>query len=77
MYGLHQTGLLVQKLLEKRLGAHGYTQSKFTPGYWMHKSHIVSFSLVVDDFGVLKYVGEENADHVIAVLEEHYQIWED
>ena len=32
MYGLPQAGILAQELLEKRLNAHGYQQSKFTPG---------------------------------------------
>jgi hypothetical protein len=32
MYGLPQAGLLAQELLEKRLGEHGYTQSKIIPG---------------------------------------------
>ena len=76
MYGLPQAGLLAQKLLEKRLGLHGYTQSKYTPGLWSHETRPISFSLVVDDFGV-KYVGKEHADHLIAVLKEHYEITED
>ena len=51
MYGLHQAGLLAQQILEKRLGASGYTQSKFTLGFWIHKSRLISLSLVVDNFG--------------------------
>jgi hypothetical protein len=34
MYGLPQAGIIAQELLEERLKAAGYTQSKFTPGYW-------------------------------------------
>ena len=34
------------------------------------------FTLIVDDFGV-KYVGKENADHLINVLKEHYEVAED
>ena len=34
------------------------------------------FSLVVDDFGV-KYEGKEHADHLMAVLKEHYTVTED
>ena len=37
MYGLPQAGILAQELLEKRLNAHVYQQSKFTPGLWTHK----------------------------------------
>ena len=57
---------------------HGYTQSKHTPSLWTHKWRPVSFTLVVDDFGV-KYVGEEHALHLLSVLREHYEVevdWE-
>ena len=76
MYGLPQAGLLAQELLEKRLEKHGYKQSKHTPGFWTHESRPICFSLVVDDFGV-KYVVEDNAKHLIHVLEEHYDLWKD
>ena len=76
MYGLPQAGLLAQELLEQRLGKQGYTQSKVTPGFWTHSGHPISFTLVVDDFGV-KYVGKEHADHLVRVLKEHDEISED
>jgi hypothetical protein len=34
MYGLPQSGLIANKLLEKRLNEHGYRQSKLVPGLW-------------------------------------------
>ena len=37
---------------------------------------VFSFTLIVDDFGV-KCVGNENADHLINVLKEHYEVAED
>ncbi len=58
MYGLPQAGILAQQLLEERLNAHGYSQSKAVPGLWRHKSRPISFTLVIDDFGV-KYVGKD------------------
>ena len=76
IYGLPQSGLLAQHLLEKRLWDHGYSQSKFTPGFWAHESRPLSFSLVVDYFSV-KYVGKEHANHLIVVLKEHYELSED
>ena len=76
MYGLPQSGLLANQLLEKRLNKHGYFQSKLVPGLWTHKTQPIQFTLVVDDFGV-KYVGKEHALHLKAVLEEHYAITED
>ena len=59
MYGLPQSGLLANELLEKRLNKRGYHQSKLVPGLWSHKWRPVQFTLVIDDFGV-KYVGEEH-----------------
>ena len=76
MYGLPQAGLLAQELLERRLEKYGYKQSKYTPGFWTHETRSICFTLVVDDFGV-KYVGEDNAKHLIQVLEEHYDISKD
>ena len=78
MYGLPQAGLLAQQQLIKRLNKAGYTQSKSSPGYWKHEWRPISFTLVVDDFGV-KYVGKEHADHLISVLQQDYTIdidWE-
>ena len=73
MYGLPQSGLLANELLEKRLNKHGYRQSKLVPGLWQHDKRPIQFTLVVDDFGV-KYVGEEHAKHLQRVLEEHYKL---
>jgi hypothetical protein len=76
MYGLPYAGIIAQQLLEKRLRAHGYTQSDKTPGFWRHESRPICFSLIVDDFGV-KYVGKEHAEHLIKVLEEFYVVEKD
>ena len=64
-------GILAQNLLEKRLGKAGYHQSKFTPGYWTHEWRPISFTLVVDDFGV-KYVGKEHAEHLLTTINNDY-----
>ena len=73
MYGLPQSGLLANELLEKRLNKHGYHQSKLVPGLWSHKWRPVQFTLVVDDFGV-KYVGTTHALHLKQTLEENYKV---
>ena len=58
IYGLPpQAGLLVNKLLEKRLNKHGYQKSK------NHDCQPIQFTLVVEDFGV-KYVNKEYANHL-------------
>ena len=76
MYGLPQAGIIVQELLEECLLAAGYPQSKITPGYWKHEWRPISFTLVVDDFGV-KYIGKKHAMHLIKTLTEHYKVKED
>ncbi len=71
MYGLPQAGILAQELLEQRLNKHGYFQNKAIPGLWMHQTRPISFTLVVDDFGI-KYVGQEHVMHLISILKEPY-----
>ncbi len=72
MYGLTQAGLLVNKLLEQRLNDHCYFQSKLVPGLWKHITRPISFTLIVNNFG-LKYVGKEYVDHLMSTLQEHYE----
>ena len=76
IYGLPQSGILSQTLLETRLNAHGYHQSKITPGLWTHEWWLICFMLAVYNFGV-KYVGKEHADHLIKCIKENYDITED
>ncbi len=68
MYGLPQSGLLANELLEKRLNGHGHRQSKLVPGLWKHGTWLIQFTLVVDDFGV-KYIGEDLTRGDIVELE--------
>ncbi len=76
MYGLPQAGISAQELLEQRLNKHGYFQNKFIPGFWTHQTRPISFTLVVDDFGI-KYFGREHVMHLISILKKHYEISED
>ncbi len=75
MYGLLQVGILAQQLLEKHLNAHGYSQSKAVPGLWTHTMRPISFTLVVDDFGI-KYVGKEHVMHLLDILKQHCKLSE-
>jgi hypothetical protein len=72
MYGLPQAGIIAQQLLEERLQKHGYRQSQTTPGLWKHDTGPISFSLVVDNFGV-KYVGKENTQHLLDTVRHYYK----
>jgi hypothetical protein len=72
MYSLLQAGILVQNLLEKCLNQHGCHQSNVTLGLWKHGWWPLLFTLCVDNFGI-KYVGQEHANHLAKILEEHYK----
>ena len=76
MYGLPQAGIIAQEFLTEQLLKAGYCQSKVTPGYWKHDWRPISFTLVVDDFGV-KYIHETDVNHLIQTLKQDYKIEED
>ena len=76
MYGLPQVGLFAQEQLGESLEEHGHYQSKMVSGLWHHSTRPVTFTLIVDDFGV-KCTNEEDAQHLMSVLKQHYDITED
>jgi hypothetical protein len=76
MYGLPQVGRLVNNLLVKRLTPHGCRPCEHTHGSWQHDTQPVTFTIIVDDFGI-KYAGKENADHLQNALKEHYEVTKD
>jgi hypothetical protein len=76
MYGLNQAGLLENQLLQKRLAPSGNYPARHTPGLWLHKTHPIAFSLIVDDFAV-KYVGKHHADHLRNALLHIYELTTD
>jgi hypothetical protein len=78
MYGLPQAGIITQDLLTKRHHKAGYRQSTITPGYWQYDWHPISFTLVINNFGV-KYINNNNANHLTSVLKQDNKIntnWE-
>jgi hypothetical protein len=76
MYGLPQAGILANDRLQAHLAIHGYTTTANTPGLFHHATRPISFTLVVDDFGV-KYVGTKHAQHLIDTLQRQYKITTD
>jgi hypothetical protein len=76
MYGLPQAGRLANNLLVTRLAPHGYLPCTHTHGLWRHDTKPITFTLAVDDFRI-KYLGKENADHLLNALKEHYEVTED
>ncbi len=78
IYCLPQAGIIAQDLLTKRLNKAGYQQSKITPGYWQHDWRPISFTLVVDNFG-MNYIDNNNVGHLMSILNQDYTIdtdWE-
>jgi hypothetical protein len=73
MYGLPQAGILANELLQRNLAKYGYRPTTHTHGLWTHDTRPISFSLVVDDFGV-KYVGREHAGHLMTCIKKNYNI---
>jgi hypothetical protein len=63
--------ILANELLQRNLAKDGYQPTQHTHDLWKHDTRPISFSLVVDDFGV-KYVGREHAEHCLT-LEWDYQ----
>jgi hypothetical protein len=57
MYGLPQAGILANNLLVTRLAPHGDRPCTHTHGLWRHGTKPITFTLVVDDFGI-KYLGK-------------------
>ena len=76
IYGLPQARLLANQRLTTHLAKYDYAPTRHTPGLWRHKHRPVTFSLVVDDFGV-KYEGRDNAQLLIISLEDLYKVTTD
>ncbi len=68
MYGLPQAAIIANKQLQKWLTPHGYCPVPITPGLRKHDTHPLSFTLVVDNFGV-KYVKWQDAKHLVHTLQ--------
>jgi hypothetical protein len=76
IWGLPQVGILANKRLRRKLAPFGYFKHVNTPGLWYHKSQLISFTLVVDDFGI-KYVNKKDVDHLVASIKLTYKLTKD
>jgi hypothetical protein len=76
VWGLPQAGILANKCLWCKLALFSYYKHIKTPGHWYHKTQRISFTLVVDDFGV-KYVSREDIDHLIGAIKLTYTLTKD
>ena len=73
MYGLPQASKIAHDTLVNRLWTAGYYPVQFTEGLWRHVWRPISFTLIVDDFGI-KFVGKEHAIHLLNILEQWYDV---
>ena len=73
MHSLPQSGKLAHDLLKKHLDKADYFPVQFTSGLWRHVWRPVTFTLVVDDFGI-KFTGDNHANHLIQTLKKYYDI---
>ena len=64
---------MVHDLLKKRLDKAGYFPVQLTSGLWRHVWRPVTFTLVVDDFGI-KFTGDTHTNHLIHTLKKYYEI---
>ena len=67
IYGLSQAGYLANKDLIKNLAPFNYYPSKRTPGLWHHKTCLIKFTLLVDNFGV-KYENKVDILHLLELI---------
>ena len=73
VWGLPQACILANKLLKRGLAPHGYFKCKQTPGLWKHTTRPITFTLVVNEFGV-KYECQEDIDHLIVCIKKKYEL---
>ena len=73
MYGLKQSGIIVNQELVKHIAPFGYHPIQHTPGLWVHDNRNTIFSLVVDDFCV-QYSSIKDSDHFLNTLRGKYLI---
>jgi hypothetical protein len=73
MYGLPQTGILANSLLQDRLAKFNYYEAATTPGLWHHKWHPIMFALIANNFAI-QYAGNALLDHLCQALRKHYKV---
>ena len=79
MYGLPEEDKIANDLLKKHLYKAGYYPSQFTQGLWRNVWRPITFTLVVDDFGI-KFEGDIHANHLVKTLRKYYDFttdWKD
>ena len=73
MPGLKQAEKLVNEGLEKHLHKYCNSLCAQTPALWRHSTLPITFTLVVDNFGV-KCTGKHTASHLIDAIRDLYTV---
>ena len=76
MHILPQAGIMARNHLTTHLSSHGYIKCPNSPGLFKYISRDISFTLVVDDFGV-KYTDRNDVIHLISTLKKVNEITTD
>jgi hypothetical protein len=76
VWGLPQAGILANKQLRCKLAPFGYYKSINILGLWRQKSRLLTFTLIVDGFGI-KFVNKADVDHLISSIKKTYTLTED
>ena len=71
MYGLSHSGRIANQDLRKHLAKYGYYSTKRTPELWKHRTRPISFTLVVDNFGI-KYTNKDDINDLFKSIKEKY-----
>jgi hypothetical protein len=62
VWGLPQAGILANTRLCRKLAPFGYHESANTPGLWRQESRPLTFTLIVNNFGI-KFVNKADVNH--------------
>ena len=76
MYSLPEAGKISNDLLKKLLDKAGYYPSQFTSGLWRNLWRPITFTLVVDYFGI-KFEGDMYANYLVKTHIKHYDVTTD
>ena len=71
-YGLKNAGRIAHDDLVQHLQKHGFVQAQKTDGLFTHILRDISFTLVVDDFGI-KFTNKQDCDYLIKIMREKYK----
>ena len=72
-YGLRESGKIAHDDLVDHLKKFGYEKTENTLGLFRHKTRNITFTLVVDDFGI-SYTDESDVHHLINAIKERYPV---